>query len=446
MRYLPHTPDDIAAMLAAVGAESVDALFSSLPEDVRFNGPLNLPPAQDESQLLAELEELADRNHSAPPFLGAGAYPHHVPPAVDQLLLRSEFYTAYTAYQPEMAQGTLQAIFEFQTFVCLLTGAEVANASMYDGATAAAEAVLMATRINKKSKKVVVAKSLHPEYRKVLDTYLAHSDLEIVEVGFGDDGRIDQQALRAALDGGAAAALVGYPNFFGVVEDLPAVAAAVHAQGALLISATLESVAFGLVKPPASEGADICVGEMQSFGNTPNFGGPGLGFFATRQEYLRQMPGRLCGATIDKDGKRGFVLTLSTREQHIRRERATSNICTNNALNALAATIHLSFLGREGLRELALLNYRRTRYLREKLAEKGLNVAFTGPVFNEFVVRVPDVQAAFERAQVLGIIAGLRLASDYPELSDGLLLCATELHTKGQIDALVDALVAPANL
>lgn len=444
MRYLPHTPDDVEQMLAAIGAESVDALFTSIPEGDRFNRPLNLPPPVDEAQLLSELEELAAKNHSAAPFLGAGAYPHHVPPAVDQLLLRSEFYTAYTAYQPEVAQGSLQAIFEYQTFVCLLTGAEVANASMYDGATAAAEAVLMASRLSKSASRVVVARSIHPEYRKVLKAYLAYSGIDIVEVGFGADGRLDEQALRSALEPGAVAVLVGYPNFFGVVEDLPAVAASAHAAGALLITTTLESVALGLLKAPAEQGADICVGEMQSFGNTLNFGGPGLGFFATREEYLRQMPGRLCGATVDKNGRRGFVLTLSTREQHIRRERATSNICTNNALNALAATIHLSFLGREGLRSLALLNYRRTRYLRERLAERGLSVAFTGPVFNEFVVRVPDTDAAFERAQTRGIIAGLRVGADYPELADGLLLCATELHSRGRIDALVDALAPPA--
>lgn len=445
MRYHPHTPDDVAAMLAAVGAESIDALFTSIPEDLRLNRPLALPEPLDEAQLMGELEELAAMNLSSPPFLGAGAYPHHVPPAVDQLLLRSEFYTAYTPYQPEISQGTLQAIFEFQTFVCLLTGAEVANASMYDGATAAAEAALMAVRLSKGPAKVVVARSLHPEYRRVLDTYLAHSGIEVVEVGFGADGRLDQQALRASLEGGAAAALVGYPNFLGVVEDLPAVAAAVHAQNALLITTTTESLAFGLIKAPAAQGADVCVGEMQSFGNTPNFGGPGLGFLATREEYLRQLPGRLCGATVDRNGKRGFVLTLSTREQHIRRERATSNICTNNGLNALAATIHLALLGKQGLHALALLNYRRARYLREKLASKGLSIAFTGPVFNEFVVRVPDVEAAFERAQTAGLVPGLRLAGEFPELADGLLVCVTELHSKGRIDALVDALVAPSD-
>lgn len=440
MRYLPQTPSDVEAMLAAIGAESVDALFTTIPEELRLNRQLDLPEAMDEATLLAHLESLQAKNGVKPPFLGAGAYPHHVPPTVDQLLLRSEFYTAYTPYQPEIAQGTLQAIFEFQTLVCLLTGADVANASMYDGASAAAEAALMALRINKGTRRILIGRNVHPEYRKVVATYLAHQDAELVELPFGANGRIEPEALRTELDQGAAAVICGYPNFFGVVEDLPAIAAKAHAKDALVITATTESLAFGLVAPPASLGADICVGEMQSFGNTANFGGPGLGFFATRESFLRQIPGRLCGATVDADGKRGFVLTLSTREQHIRRERATSNICTNNGLNALAATIHLSLLGRKGVHELALINYRRARYLREKLAEKGIGTAFSGPVFNEFVVKVPDAEAAFARALKAGVVAGLRLSREYPELDNTLLLCVTELHPATQIDELVELL------
>lgn len=440
MRYHPQTPADVDAMLAAIGAESIDALFTSIPKEVRLERPLNLPPPMDEATLLATLESLAAENHVAPPFLGAGAYPHHVPPTVDQLLLRSEFYTAYTPYQPEIAQGTLQAIFEFQTLVALLTGAEVANASMYDGASAAAEAAIMALRLSKGPRRILIGRNVHPEYRRVVSTYLAHLDAEIEELPFGADGRLDPAALRTALEAGAAAVICGYPNFFGVVEDLPAVAAAAHAKNAVLITVTTEALSFGLLAPPASLGADICVGEMQSFGNTPNFGGPGLGFFATREEFVRQMPGRLAGATVDREGKRGFVLTLSTREQHIRRERATSNICTNNGLNALAATIHLSLLGRRGVRELALVNYRRARYLREKLAERGIATAFTGPVFNEFAVRVPEAEKAFERALSKGMVAGLRLGSEYSELGDALLLCVTELHPATRLDALVETL------
>jgi glycine dehydrogenase subunit 1 len=440
MRYHPHTPDDVSAMLSAIGADSIDALFTSIAPEVRLNRALNLPEPLDEAQLMEELEALASKNTPGVAFLGAGAYPHHVPPIVDQLLLRSEFYTAYTPYQPEMSQGTLQAIFEYQTLVTLLTGTEVANASMYDGATGAAEAALMALRLGKTRRKILVGRNVHPAYRDVLKTYLATAAAELVEVPYGADGRLDLAALRDALNESVAAVITGYPNFFGVVEDLPAIAAATHAKGAILISATTESLAFGLVQGPGSLGADIVVGEMQSFGNGPSYGGPGLGFFATKEDLIRQMPGRLCGATVDTSGKRGFVLTLSTREQHIRRERATSNICTNHGLNALAAAIHLSLLGKSGLRKLALLNYQRARYLRETLAAKGLKTVFSGPTFNEFVVRVPNADEAFKRAQKRGMVAGLRLGADYPELADTLLLCVTELHSKERIDALVGAL------
>jgi glycine dehydrogenase subunit 1 len=425
-------------MLAAIGADSVEALFSSIPAEVRLQRPLRLPEPLDEAQLMAELEALAGQNALGRVFLGAGAYPHHVPAIVDQLLLRSEFYTAYTPYQPEVAQGTLQAIFEFQTLVCLLTGSEVANASMYDGATAAAEAALMASRQTKRHR-VIVGRNVHPEYRKVLRAYLEASHTELVEVPFGPDGRLDQNALRTVLDESIAGVICGYPNFFGIVEDLPVLAAAAHAKGAMLITTTLESLSFGLVQGPGSLGADICVGEMQSFGNGPNFGGPGLGFFSTREDLVRQMPGRLCGATVDRDGKRGFVLTLSTREQHIRRERATSNICTNNGLNALAAAIHLALLGKSGLRQLALINYQRARYVREQLAAKGIPTIFRGPTFNEFLVKLPD-SGFIERVKAKGIVPGLMIEKDYPELKGGLLICVTELHSKERLDDLVAAL------
>ncbi len=442
MRYLPHTPDDLAAMLAAVGASDVEALFTSVPDELKLARPLHLPPPLDEASLIAELEALAAQNSPAPPFLGAGAYPHHVPPIVDQLLLRSEFYTAYTPYQPELSQGTLQAIFEFQTLVALLTGCDVANASMYDGATATAEAALMALRLGKSAsaRRILVGRNLHPEYRKVVRTYLANVGAELVELPFGEDGRLSQGALRSAVDEGAAAVVAGHPNFFGLFEDLPAIAAATHAKGALLVTTTTEALALGLVQPPGSLGADVAVGEMQSFGNPLNFGGPGLGFFATREELVRQMPGRLAGATVDKNGKRGFVLTLSTREQHIRRERATSNICTNNGLNALAASIHLALLGKTGLRELALVNYRRARYLREELEKHGAKIPFAGASFNETVVEIEDTKSAFARAKARGMVAGLPLGEEYPELENHLLLCVTELHPKARIDELVAAL------
>jgi len=438
MRYFPHTESDIQEMLQKIGVQSLDQLFSTIPSNLRLDRPLAVEPALDERALMDHLEELASKQPKGAPFLGAGAYPHHVPPSVDQLLMRGELYTAYTPYQPEIAQGTLQITFEFQTFVTLLTGLEVANASMYDGASAAAEAALMAVRISREKKtKVVVSRALHPEYLDVIRTYLQEG-YEVVEVGFGPDGRTDLAALEAAVDENTAGVLIGYPNFFGVVEDLAAAAKIASDKGAIAISCTAEALSFGLLQAPGALGLDIAVGEMQSFGNGLNFGGPGLGFFATREKYLRLFPGRVAGATVDRNGDRGFVLTLSTREQHIRREKATSNICTNHGLNATAATIHLSMLGKHGLRALALLNYRRARYAREQLAAHGVAPLFTGPVFNEFAVRAPaDAQ---ERIVEAGLSGGLPLRRYFPELEDGLLLCVTELHDKSRIDALVAAL------
>lgn len=425
-------------MLRAIGVEDTDALFSTIPKQLQLGRPLAVEPSLDERSLMDHLEALAAKQPKVPPFLGAGAYPHHVPPSVDQLLLRSELYTAYTPYQPEVSQGTLQITFEFQTFVTMLTGMEVANASMYDGASAAAEAALMAVRISRdKRRKVVLSRALHPEYREVVRTYLAE-DFEVVEVGFGPDGATDLQALRDTVDESTAAVLIGYPNFFGVVENLREAAAIAKEKGAITVSCTTEALAFGLLQAPAALGADIAVGEMQSFGNGANFGGPGLGFFATLETYLRQLPGRICGATVDNRGQRGFVLTLSTREQHIRRERATSNICTNHGLNATAATIHLAMLGREGLHALALLNYRRARYAKEQLAATGRATVFSGPVFNEFAIHAP--KDATRRIMDAGLAGGLPLAPAYPELEDGLLLCVTELHDKARIDELVEAL------
>src|SRR5574341_1552165 len=398
-------------MLDAVGAKSLDELFRSVPEPLRLRRPLDVPPAADEIALLAEFRRLAARNQvEHPPFIGAGCYPHHVPPAVDQLLLRGEFFTAYTPYQPEISQGTLQALFEWQTFVCLLTGLDVANASMYDGATATAEAALMATRITGRQK-LVVSAAVHPEYQKVLRSYLRSTHDQVTVVPFGADGRTDLAALEKAVNGDTAAVVIGYPNFLGVVDALP------EAPGAL--------------------GADVATGSLQSFGNPMSFGGPAPGFFATTDKHVRQMPGRLCGATVDKQGRRGFVLTLSTREQHIRREKATSNICTNAGLAALAATIHLTLLGKQGLAQLARLNHARLRALREALAKVGVKPAFTGPVFNEQAFEVGDAEAVVARLAKKGIVAGAPLARWYPDhpKAKGALLCvATELHTPELID------------
>jgi glycine dehydrogenase subunit 1 len=437
LRYHPHTPDDVRAMLDAVGAKSLEDLFRSIPKPLRLGRPLAVPPALDEIALFRELGRLAARNEvTHPPFAGAGCYPHHVPPAVDQLLLRGEFFTAYTPYQPEISQGTLQALFEWQTFVCLLTGQDVSNASMYDGATATAEAALMATRLTGR-KGIVVSAAVHPEYRKVLASYLRSTHDEIAVVPFGKDGRTDLAALEKAVGAGTACVIAGWPNFLGVVEPLPEIAAIAKKAGALTISVTAEAVALGMLQAPGALGADVSVGTFQSFGNPMSFGGPAPGFFATREGNVRQMPGRICGATVSKHGRRGFVLTLSTREQHIRREKATSNICTNSGLCALAATIHLSLLGKKGLAELARLNHERAGLLRDAMARAGFQPVFSGPTFNEVAFDVGDAEAAVHRLARKGIVAGAPLARWYPDLpkAKGALLCvATELHSPELIE------------
>ena len=429
-------------MLEVIGAPSVDDLFRSIPAALRLRRPLDVPPAIDEISLFGEMRRLAARNQTDhPPFIGAGAYPHHVPPVVDQLLLRGEFFTAYTPYQPEVSQGTLQALFEWQTFVCLLTGLDVANASMYDGATATAEAAMMATRLTDR-KKIVISAAVHPEYRRVMRTYLSSTQDEIVTVPYSDDGRTDLAALARAVDTETAAVIVGYPNFFGVVDALGEAAALAKKAGALSIAVTAEPVALGLLKGPGDLGADVAVGSFQSFGNPLNFGGPAPGFFATREAHIRQMPGRLCGATVDKQGRRGFVLTLSTREQHIRREKATSNICTNAGLCALAATIHLALLGRKGLGDLARLNHARARTLRDAMKRAGFGLLFSGPTFNEMAFQVGDAEAVVARMARRGLAAGAPLARWYPndpKMKGALLCVATEMHAPELIELFARA-------
>ena len=441
MRYHPHTPEDVRAMLDVVGKKSVSELFRSIPAPLRLQRPLQVPDALDEIALFAELGRMAARNVvSHPPFVGAGSYPHHVPPTVDQLLLRGEFFTAYTPYQPEIAQGTLQALFEWQTFVCLLTGLDVSNASVYDGATATAEAALMATRVTGRSR-IVVSAAVHPAYRDTLATYLASTGDEIVTVPFGADGRTDLAALTRAAEG-AAAVIIGWPNALGVIDALPEAAAIARQAGALTVAVTAEAVSLGLLQAPGALGADVAVGSFQSFGNPMGFGGPTPGFFAIREKYVRQMPGRVCGATVDKHGRRGFVLTLSTREQHIRREKATSNICTNAGLCALAATMHLALLGKKGLADLARLNHERARLLRDQLGQVGVKPIFTGPVFNEQAFDVGDAEAVVARLAKRGIAAGLPLARwfpDHPRAKGALLCVATELHTPELIQLFAQA-------
>jgi glycine dehydrogenase subunit 1 len=427
--YIPHSDADRQAMLAVIGAQSVDDLFADVPARVRFPD-LDLPSALSEIEARWELENLAKDNFTAadgPSFLGAGAYHHFVPAVVDAVLRRGEFYTAYTPYQPEVSQGTLQAIFEYQTMICALTGMEVSNASHYDGATATAEAVITAVNVHRlKRRKVVFSPYVHPEYRAVVCTYTQGMGLEIGE----------------SLDQDTACAIVQYPDFLGRVEDLRPLAEAAHAVGALLI-VVADPIALGLFKPPGEFGADIVVGEGQGMGAGLNFGGPYLGFFATREEYVRKMAGRLVGQAVDAEGKRGFVLTLSTREQHIRREKATSNICTNQGLIALAAAVYMAALGRCGMRWVAELCYHKAHYAADCIDELEEYIILRGnPFFKEFVVRCPRPVEEINDCLMgdWGIIGGYDLGRDYAHLKDHMLLCVTEMNTREEIDTLVQVL------
>jgi len=425
-------------MLAAVGVSSLEELFAAVPEHVRFP-ELDLPLALSELGARWELESLAEENLTtaeAPCFLGAGAYNHFVPAVVDAVLSRSEFYTAYTPYQPEISQGTLQAIFEYQTMICALTGMEVSNASHYGGATAAAEAVITAINVHRlKRRQVVLSPFVHPEYRAVVRTYTQGMGLTIV----GDDGAAD---LMGLLNDDTACLIVQYPDFLGRIEDLSDLAEAAHAVGALLV-VVADPIALGLLKPPGEFGADIVVGDGQGMGAGLNFGGPYLGFFATRKRYARKMAGRIVGQTVDAEGKRGFVLTLSTREQHIRRERATSNICSNQSLVALAAAVYMAALGKSGMRQVAELCYHKAHYAQQRIGEiNGFSPLDDEPFFDEFAVHCPKpVQEINDYLlEEWGIIGGYDLGRDYPHLQDHMLLCVTEMNPRQEIDALVDAL------
>lgn len=428
-------------MLAIVGLKSPDELFRSIPKEVQLGRKLAVTDPLAESEVIGALEAMAAKNTAAtkPSFLGAGVYSHFSPTVVDHLIQRSEFFTSYTPYQPEVSQGTLQYIFEFQTLICQLTGMEVANASMYDGSTAMAEAYLMAQRVTRRDK-IVVASSVHPEYREVARTYTQHGETEIVETAYDEKtGRI---ADLAALDDKTAALVVQSPNFFGCVEDLRSLADAAHKVGALLIVVVTEAISFGLLKSPGSCGADIVVGEGQSFGIPMSFGGPHVGLFATQEKFVRNMPGRLCGVAYDKNGNRGFVLTLSTREQHIRREKATSNICTNQGLIALAATIYMETMGKKGLQEVAMQNAQKAAYAKKRIASvDGYSIPFASPTFNEFVVRGPRAASeVLETVREKGIIGGLALSKYYGGHDNDLLVCVTETISREQIDLFVSAL------
>jgi len=431
-------------MLDSIGLKSADELFDSIPDNLLLRRQLNTPDALSESELLTRFEQMGARNAGARriSFLGGGAYSHYIPTIVDHIISRSEFFTAYTPYQPEISQGTLQTIFEFQTLVCQLTGMEVANASMYDGSTALAEAVLMAERITRRSK-VVSAGSVHPQYLAVVETYVQHAGIHLELIPFDEKTGQCGEALASAIDDQTAAVVVQSPNFFGCIEDLKILADAAHARGALLIVAITEASSLGLLKSPGDCGADIVIAEGQSFGVPLSFGGPYVGLFATREKYARQIPGRLVGEAFDKNGRRGFVLTLATREQHIRREKATSNICTNEGLIALAATVYLETMGRKGIQEVAYQCAQKAAYAAKQIVDiPGFSLPFTAPVFNEFVVRSP--LPARELLANLGmekaIDGGLALSRFMANRANDFIVCATETNTREQIDALAAGL------
>jgi glycine dehydrogenase subunit 1 len=433
-KYTSVTDDDLREMLATIGLGSMDELFADIPEGVRLKRELDLPAGMAEQDVYEHLAALAARNRHSDDevtFLGAGMYDHYVPAIVDAIILRSEFLTPYTPYQPEVSQGTLQVMFEFQTAISELTGLPVSNASVYDGPSAVAAAGYMAKLENRRGK-FVISRGVHPHSRAALATHAAGFGSEVVETALNDVGATDVEALAAAVDDDTAAVFVQQPNFLGTVEDLGPLAEAAKRTGALLVVAA-DPLTLGILEPPASFGADIVVGEGQSLGNRLDFGGPSFGFFAASDKYIRRMPGRIAGETVDVDGKRGFVLTLQTREQHIRREKATHNICTAQALNALAGTVYLSWLGKQGIVELGKLMLQRTHYAREALGLEKIN---PGPVVREFAVRVPDLDGFVARARSAGVNPGYRLGRDYPEYSDGLLVALTERRTREQIDQL----------
>ncbi|MCP3983992.1 MAG: aminomethyl-transferring glycine dehydrogenase subunit GcvPA [bacterium] len=443
MHYLPHTDDDIEEMLAVIGEPDIDALFAGIPEKLRYSDALDVPAGQSEIEVQKRLGDLAAANTHAGGdawFLGAGTYAHFIPSAIDALISRAEITTSYTPYQPEISQGTLQTVFEWQTMMASLTGLEVANASMYDGASATAEAALMAMRITRRNR-ILVSEGVHPHTVHVLTTYLGGLGAEIERLPLEDDGR----TASTTLTDDVACVIVQQPNFLGCIEELSQFAEATRAAGALLITSVGEALSLALLRPPGELGADIVCGEAQSFGVPVGFGGPHLGFLAVRMKHVRQLPGRLVGETVDARGKRGFVLTLSTREQHIRRERATSNICTNQGLCLTMATIYLSLMGPAGLRELALQNLAKAEYAKQRLRAAGLELPLSAPTFNEFVVGVPDApDAALARAKQAGVVGGLDLTRFRPQLGPALLVCTTELCSREAIDRLAAALAGAA--
>jgi glycine dehydrogenase subunit 1 len=437
-RYTSATDQDRREMLERIGVGSVEELFDDIPTQLRLDRPLELPEGMSEQDVFDHLARLAERNRHADSevtFTGAGMYDHYQPAIIDSIISRSEFLTPYTPYQPEISQGGLQVMFEYQTAISELTGLPVSNASLYEGPSSVASAGYLAKLENKRTK-FVASRGLHPHSRATLATYGIGFGTELVETPLDETGATDVEALAAAVDDDTAAVFVQQPNFLGTVEDLGPLVEAGKRTGALVVC-QVDAMTLGILEPPGSFGVDVAVGEGQPLGNRLDYGGPSFGFFAAREEYIRKMPGRIAGETVDADGKRGFVLTLQTREQHIRREKATSNICTAQALNALAGVIYLSWLGRRGVVEIGELMLRRTAYAREKLGLEAIN---SGPVVREFAVRVPDLDGALRRAREAGINPGYRLGRDYPEYEDGLLVAITERRTREQIDRLASVL------
>ncbi|MGD6940801.1 aminomethyl-transferring glycine dehydrogenase subunit GcvPA [Cytobacillus gottheilii] len=440
-RYLPMTESDKNAMLEAIGVQSVDELFSDIPERVRFKGEYNIKPAKPETALMKELTLLAQKNadlktHSS--FLGAGVYDHYMPVIVDHVLSRSEFYTAYTPYQPEISQGELQAIFEFQTMICELTGMDVANSSMYDGGTALAEAAMLSTGQTRR-KKVLVSSAVHPESKEVVKSYAKGQYVEVIEIPH-KDGVTDLEALSNLMNDEIAAVVVQYPNFFGRIEPMQELEQIIHEHKAMFVVSS-NPLALGALKPPGAFGADIVAGDAQVFGIPTAFGGPHCGYFAVSSKLMRKVPGRLVGQTVDEEGRRGFVLTLQAREQHIRRDKATSNICSNQALNALAASVAMTALGKKGVKEMAAANMQKAFYARNQFKKAGFEIAFEGPSFNEFVVKLnKPVKEANVELLKKGIIGGYDLHRDYSEMANHMLVAVTELRTKEEIDTFVQEL------
>src|SRR3954462_6638178 len=440
-RYLPMTETDKQAMLETIGVTSIDELFSDIPEQVRFKGEYNIKKAKSESALLKGLSQLGAKNadlRSNTSFLGAGVYDHYIPVIVDHVISRSEFYTAYTPYQPEISQGELQAIFEFQTMICELTGMDVANSSMYDGSTALAEAAMLSAAHTRR-KKLLISSAVHPQSKEVLNTYAIGQHLDVIEIPY-KNGVTDIQALNELMDQDVAAVIVQYPNFFGGIEPLKEIEEVAH-KGKSLFVVSSNPLALGVLTPPGQLGADIVIGDAQPFGIPTAFGGPHCGYFAVTNKLMRKVPGRLVGQTVDDQGRRGFVLTLQAREQHIRREKATSNICSNQALNALAASVAMTALGKKGVREMAAANLQKTHYAKNAFKEAGFEVVYEGHSFNEFVVKLnKPVKGINQELLQKGIIGGYDLGRDYSELSNHMLICVTEQRTKDEIDTFVKEL------